>query len=89
MCCNTPHGVQLNARKAIDKIQEWQSAAGQMKGHLPQGDEVLAAWFRQLQEFKQDLPLLHKLSNDALKVSDHGVNIIDHVLAVNHSIPPV
>ena len=41
-----------------------------MKPHLPQGDEVLAFWYKYLNEFKKDLPLLHKLSNDALKVSD-------------------
>ena len=60
--------AQLSARKALDKISEWQSAAGQMKPHLPSGDEVLAFWYKYLNEFKKDLPLLHKLSNDALKV---------------------
>ena len=52
----------------MDKITEWQSAAGQMKPHLPSGDAVLAFWFKYLNDFKKDLPLLHKLSSDALKV---------------------
>ena len=67
--------LQLNCRKCLDKLQEWQGAAGQMKKHLPAGDEVLAHWFRILNEFKQDLPLLHKLSNDALKVRKAAIVI--------------
>lgn len=39
-----------------------------MKAHVPRGDAVLAAWFKMLKDFKQDLPLLHKLSHEALKV---------------------
>lgn len=60
---------QLHCRKALDKLIEWQAAAGQMKTHLAQGDEVLANWYKMLADFKQPLPILHKLSNDALKVS--------------------
>ena len=59
---------QMNVGKALDKVTEWQHAAGQLKQHLPQGDQVLAYWYRLLSDFKQDLPLLLKLSSDALKV---------------------
>ncbi|XP_013418883.1 dynein heavy chain domain-containing protein 1-like [Lingula anatina] len=58
---------KMNVQKAFDKVQEWQGIAFQMKSHLPLGDKVLANWFKVLQDFKQDLPLLHKLASDALK----------------------
>ena len=61
---------QLNCRKALDKLTEWIVAAGQMNPHLPSGDALLAHWFRMLNDFKQHLPLLHKLSSDALKVKN-------------------
>ena len=57
----------MNTRKALDKLTEWQAAAGQLRNHLPVDDQVLVHWYRMLVDFKQDLPLLHKLSNDALK----------------------
>lgn len=47
---------------------EWQTAAGQLKAHLPPEDAVLAHWFRALQDFKTKLPLLHKLHHESLKV---------------------
>ena len=59
---------QMNTRKALDKITEWQAAAGQLRSHLPIDDQVLMHWYCMLIEFKENLPLLHKLSNDALKV---------------------
>ena len=58
----------MNVRRALEKITEWQSACGQLKQHLPQGDLVLQYFYKQLQDFKQDLPLLHKLGSEALKV---------------------
>ena len=60
--------VQMNTKKALEKVIEWQSAAAQLKPHLPPGDAVLTAWYRSLQDFKKDLPVLYKLANDALKV---------------------
>lgn len=60
----------MNIRKALEKVIEWQGAASQLKPYLPAGDKVLTAWFKSLQEFKKDLPVLHKLANDALKVRD-------------------
>ena len=59
---------QMNVSKALDKVTEWQQAAGQLKQQLPPGDQVLAHWYRLLSDFKQDLPLLKKLSSNALKV---------------------
>lgn len=61
---------QMNIKKALEKLVEWQAAHGQLKPHLPSGDLVLNTWFQSLQDFKKDLPLLHKLANDALKVCD-------------------
>lgn len=58
----------MNIKKALEKMIEWQAAAGQLKPYLPLGDRVLTTWFKTLQEFKKDLPVLHKLANDALKV---------------------
>jgi len=58
----------MNIKKALEKIIEWQSAVSQLKPYLPAGDRVLTAWFKMLQDFKKDLPVLHKLANDALKV---------------------
>ncbi len=60
----------MNVSKALEKVTEWQQSAGQLKQFLPQGDQVLAYWYRLLSDFKQDLPLLVKLSSDALKVSN-------------------
>ena len=60
----------MNIKKALEKVIEWQSAAAQLKPHLPPGDAVLTAWYRSLQDFKKDLPVLYKLANDALKVSE-------------------
>ena len=58
----------MSIKKAVSKLSEWQSAAGQMRSHLPQNDTVLSTWYKKLTGFKQDLPLLHKLASDALKV---------------------
>ncbi|KAJ8313858.1 hypothetical protein KUTeg_008419 [Tegillarca granosa] len=58
---------KMNIKKALEKVSEWQAAAGKLKQSLPQGDLVLSTWFTSLQEFKKDLPVLHKLANDALK----------------------
>ena len=76
----------MNVKKALDKLIEWISVAGQMKPHLPSGDEVLAAWYRQLQDFKQDLPLLHKMSNDALKVKFYIVGMWLYYYGINHNM---
>lgn len=62
----------MNIKKALEKVSEWQAAAGKLKQALPQGDLVLSTWFTSLQEFKKDLPVLHKLANDALKVGGTG-----------------
>ena len=62
--------LQMNIRKALEKVIEWQAAASQLKPYLPVQDKVLTTWFRTLQDFKKDLPVLHKLANDALKVRD-------------------
>ncbi|XP_038044677.1 dynein heavy chain domain-containing protein 1-like [Patiria miniata] len=58
---------KMNVTKALDKVTEWQMAAGQLKQQLPPGDRVLAHWYRLLSDFKQDLPLLKKLSSNSLK----------------------
>ncbi|XP_072179432.1 dynein heavy chain domain-containing protein 1-like [Diadema setosum] len=58
---------KFNVNKAMTKVRDWQQAAGQLKQVLPQGDQVLAHWYRLLSDFKQDLPLLLKLSSDCLK----------------------
>ncbi|XP_071803571.1 dynein heavy chain domain-containing protein 1-like isoform X3 [Asterias amurensis] len=58
---------KMNVTKALDKVTEWQQAAGQLKQQLPLGDQVLSYWYRFLSDFKQDLPLLKKLSSNSLK----------------------
>ncbi|KAF6036157.1 DNHD1 [Bugula neritina] len=58
---------RMQAQKALDKITEWLSIATQMQSYLPSGDKVLAYWFSSLENFKKDLPLLHKMASDALK----------------------
>ncbi|KAK2191139.1 hypothetical protein NP493_59g03002 [Ridgeia piscesae] len=58
---------KLQTKKIMDKLTEWQAAAGQMKAYFPVSDELLAFWYRELQSFKNELPLLHKLAHDALK----------------------
>lgn len=58
----------MSTQKALDKITEWLSIATQMQSYLPSGDRVLAYWFATLEGFKKDLPLLHKMASDALKV---------------------
>ncbi len=63
----------MNMSKALDKVTEWQAAAGQLKAHLPLADNVLTHWYRHLQDFKQELPYLHRLSNDSLKVNSMTV----------------
>ena len=64
----------MNIRKALEKVIEWQAAASQLKPYLPVQDKVLTTWFKTLQEFKKDLPVLHKLANDALKVSPQNTD---------------
>jgi hypothetical protein len=59
---------QMNVKKVFEKVNEWQAAAVQIKKHVPVDDAVLIFFYRQLQDFKQELPLLYKLSSDALKV---------------------
>ncbi|XP_035825634.1 dynein heavy chain domain-containing protein 1 [Aplysia californica] len=58
---------KINIKKALEKVIEWQSAASQLKPLVGHGDSVLTAWYRQLQDFRKDLPILHKLANDALR----------------------
>jgi hypothetical protein len=64
----------MNIKKALEKVIEWQAAAAQLKPYLnqksslPEGEKLLNHWFTSLNEFKKDLPILHKLANDALKV---------------------
>ncbi|KAL3832089.1 hypothetical protein ACJMK2_023767 [Sinanodonta woodiana] len=58
---------KMNMKKALEKVIEWQAAASQLRPYLPEADLLLTTWFRKLQEFKKDLPILHKLANDALK----------------------
>ena len=58
----------MSTQKALDKITEWLSIATHMQSYLPSGDSVLAYWFSTLEDFKKDLPLLHKMASDALKV---------------------
>lgn len=68
----------MNIKKALEKIIEWQAAAAQLKPYvdkkssLPEGEKLLNHWFTSLNEFKKDLPILHKLANDALKVKNSG-----------------
>ncbi|XP_048580282.1 dynein heavy chain domain-containing protein 1 isoform X3 [Nematostella vectensis] len=58
---------KVNVKRAIEKVNEWISAGISLKEHLPANDAVLTSWLGQLEEFIQDLPLLLKLSSDALK----------------------
>ena len=60
--------IQMNVKKAMDKLTEWNNAGEKLKQHVPNNDEVLHSWQTQLEEFSQDLPLLRQLSSDALKV---------------------
>ncbi|XP_033761502.1 dynein heavy chain 10, axonemal-like [Pecten maximus] len=62
-----PSLYMMNIKKGLEKLFEWQSAAAQLKPYLPQGDQVLGAWFQSMSEFKKNLPALHKLANEALK----------------------
>ena len=71
----------MNIRKALEKVIEWQAAASQLKPYLPAGDRVLTSWFKSLQEFKKDLPVLHKLANDTLKVRGWYGLVVLHKLA--------
>lgn len=59
----------MSAQKALDKITEWLAVATQIQSYLPAGDLVLAYWFNLLEDFKKELPILHKMASDALKVS--------------------
>lgn len=65
----------MHIKKSLEKVMEWQSAAAQLKPHVPYGDRVLSTWFTTLQEFKKDLPLLHRLSNEALKVCTYFLTL--------------
>ncbi|XP_033127107.1 dynein heavy chain domain-containing protein 1-like isoform X2 [Anneissia japonica] len=58
---------RMNVQKAIDKVDLWQTAAKRFLEELPSDDKVLLHWFKLLSDFKQDLPLLLKLSSDSLK----------------------
>ncbi|XP_052095798.1 dynein heavy chain domain-containing protein 1-like isoform X11 [Mytilus californianus] len=64
---------KMNIKKALEKVIEWQAAAAQLKPYLdrksslPEAEKLLSHWFTSLNEFKKDLPILHKLANDALK----------------------
>ena len=65
----TVYCEQMNVAQVYEKVNVWQAAAQKMKDNLPQDDQLLAHFYQLLQDFKQDLPLLHKLSSTALKVS--------------------
>ena len=52
----------------MDKILEWQATGEQLKEDISPDDEVLVYWLHVLDEFQQELPLLNKLSSEALKV---------------------
>ena len=60
--------VQMNVKKAMDKLTEWNNVGNKLRHHIPDNDEVLHSWLSQLEEFSQDLPFLLQLSSDALKV---------------------
>ena len=60
--------MQMNVKKAIEKLSEWTVAGEKLKHHIPTSDEVLLSWLNQVEEFSHDLPLLLQLSSDALKV---------------------
>ena len=60
--------IQMNVKKAMDKLTEWNNAGEKLRHHIPSNDEVLHSWLTQLEEFSQDLPFLLQLSSDALKV---------------------
>ena len=76
---------QLKAKQVMDKLTYWQSAAGQMKTYLPLADAVLAHWYRLLQSFKKELPTLHKLTHEAIKVIYLLINIITNIIRNNNS----
>ena len=48
---------------------EWRAAGDQLALQIPLADEVFQHWFRMLNEFENDIPQLHKLASEAMKVS--------------------
>ena len=50
------------------KVRDWTTAAEQLRHHVSDNDEVLAAWQTLLNDFNQHLPVLMKLSHSALTV---------------------
>lgn len=62
------YNMQMNVKKAMDKLSEWNNVGNKLRHHIPENDGVLHSWLSQLEEFSQDLPLLLQLSSDALKV---------------------
>ena len=60
--------LQFNVKRAMEKVQDWMAAAERLRSHVPDEDEVLAAWNTLLREFYQHLPPLLKLSHKALTV---------------------
>lgn len=59
---------QFNVRKVDDKLAEWHTAAEQLMMRLPPDDPVFRHWCHMLDDFEQDVPQLHKLASEAMKV---------------------
>lgn len=55
-------------RKVDDKLAEWHTAAEQLMMRLPPDDPVFLHWCHMLDDFEQDVPQLHKLASEAMKV---------------------
>lgn len=60
--------MQFSVKKAIEKVQDWMSAAERLRSRVSDDDEVFAAWCTLLRDFYQHLPPLLKLSHKALTV---------------------
>ncbi|CAL1542050.1 unnamed protein product, partial [Lymnaea stagnalis] len=58
---------KINIKKALEKISVWETAASRLASQLPPGDQVLAAWVSQIEEFRKHLPVLSKLAHDSLQ----------------------
>ncbi|XP_076800448.1 dynein heavy chain domain-containing protein 1-like [Clavelina lepadiformis] len=58
---------KFNAENAMNKISEWKQLSEVYKENLSNDDAVLTTWIQTLDKFLQELPLLHRLSRDAMK----------------------
>nr|XP_018667303.2 dynein heavy chain domain-containing protein 1-like [Ciona intestinalis] len=58
---------KFNCHTAIEKMQEWQVVANNLQSSLPPNDDVLGIWRQRVTNLSKELPLLSRLSSDAMK----------------------